>query len=53
MYIKTDKTQIEGTSEEKINQMRAYVENLREEIEFRLSTLNQKIESIYEILRNS
>ena len=53
MQIKTDKAQIEGTFEEKINQLEVYIENLREEIDFRLSTINQKIESIYEILRNS
>ncbi len=53
MQIKTNKSQIEGTFEEKINQLEVYIENLREEIDFRLSTINQKIESIYEILRNS
>ena len=51
MHIKTDKQVFGGDETEKINQLTVYVENLREEIEFRLSTLSQKIESIYDILR--
>ena len=51
MQIKTDKKVLEGESDDKINQLTGYVENLREEIEFRLSTLNRKIEELYDILR--
>ena len=53
VYIKTDKIVPSGESEERIKELTAYVENLREEIEFRLITLSNKIESIYEILRKT
>ncbi len=51
MQLKTDRINFDGTDSEKINRLINYTETLRDEIDFRLSSLKEKQDAIYEILR--
>ena len=46
MQLKTDKPIFDGTSDNKINQLAVYSENLKQEIAFRLSTLSKRIDTL-------
>ena len=53
MYIKTVKPHISAQSGSDISALMSYIENLREEISFRIEAINKKIDSLSIELQNN
>ena len=53
MYIKTVKPHISAQSGSDICALMSYVENLKEEISFRIEAINKKVDSISIALQNN